>query len=354
MMNRLPPVGEMERACRERDASYDGIFFLAVRTTGVFCRPSCPARRPLPRNIEYFLSAREALKAGYRACMRCRPADADVRPEWVRNLLAEIEQAPSGRITETDLRERGVDPSTARRYFMKHYGMTFQAFARGRRMGEALRFLGDGGDLDNAVFECGYESHSGFRDAFARVFGKPPGRSRASECVSLAWVPSPLGSLVAGSIPSGICLLEFADRFLAEPRLSSARRSFRLPLVPRSTDLLKKLSEELSGYFAREVRGFTVPLAYSGTAFQERVWNELLKIPYGETRSYEDLARAVGSPAARRAVGSANGRNPIAIAIPCHRVVNKDGRLGGYGGGLRRKQYLLDLERAGTHPARTP
>ncbi|MBM3319581.1 MAG: bifunctional transcriptional activator/DNA repair protein Ada [Candidatus Eisenbacteria bacterium] len=343
----------MERACRERDASYDGIFFLAVRTTGVFCRPSCPARRPLPRNVEYFPSAREALKAGYRACMRCRPADADVRPEWVRALLEEIDRAPSGRITEEDLHERGIDPSTARRYFMKHYGMTFQAFARSRRMGEAQRVLRGGGALDDAVFECGYESHSGFRDAFARVFGKPPGRSRASECVSLGWFPSPLGPLVAGSIPSGICLLEFADRFLAEPRLASARRAFHIPLVPRSTDLLKRLSEEVSGYFAREVRRFTVPLVCSGTPFQRRVWDELLKIPYGETRSYDDLARAIGSPAGRRAVGSANGRNPIAIVIPCHRVVNKDGRLGGYGGGLRRKQYLLDLERAGTHPART-
>ncbi|MFH1680381.1 MAG: trifunctional transcriptional activator/DNA repair protein Ada/methylated-DNA--[protein]-cysteine S-methyltransferase [Candidatus Eisenbacteria bacterium] len=344
MMNRLPPIDEMERACLDRDGSYDGLFFLAVRTTGVFCRPSCPARKPLPGNVEYYATAEEALRAGYRACKRCRPTETDDQPEWVKGLLAEIEGAPARRITNTDLRDRGIDPSTARRYFMKHYGMTFQAFARARRMGEALHLIQEGGSLDDAVFESGYDSHSGFRDAFARVFGGPPGKGRSQDCVSLARIPSPLGPLVAGAVPSGICLLEFADRRMLETQLTTVQKLFRLPVVPRPTDLLKRLRDELSGYFAGEARRFTVPVVYPGTPFQRKVWDELVRIPYGETRSYEDLARAIGSPRAGRAVGRANGQNRVAIVIPCHRVVNKNGRLGGYGGGLRRKQFLLDLE----------
>lgn len=338
------PIAEMERAYQQSDASYNGLFFLAVRTTGIFCRPTCPARKPLPKNVEYFPTARAALVAGYRPCKRCRPLEADDEPKWAAELIADVEREPAPRITDGELRGRGIDPATARRYFLRHYGMTFQAFTRARRLVGALSQIREGGGLDAAVFESGYESHSGFRDAFARTFGEAPGSYRSGQCVLLSWLKSPLGPLVAGATDEGICLLEFTDRRMLEAQFATVRRLLGVP-VPGSNEHLQRLELELASYFAGSLRDFTVPLAYPGTPFQRQVWDELRKTPYGQTRSYQQMAAAVGSPKAVRAIGRANGQNRIAILIPCHRVINKDGSLCGYGGGLRRKQYLLDLER---------
>jgi AraC family transcriptional regulator of adaptative response/methylated-DNA-[protein]-cysteine methyltransferase len=349
-MSSLPPATEMERAYVQRDASYDGLFFLGVRTTGVFCRPTCPARKPLPKNVEYFGSARAALVAGYRPCKRCRPLELDSQPAWAAELLAEVERDPAPRLTDADLRAKGLDPGTVRRYFLRRYGMTFQAFTRARRLSRALHLIRQNGELDDAVFESGYDSHSGFREAFARTFGDAPGRYRGGSSVVLSWLRSPLGPLVAGATAEGVCLLEFTDRRMLEAEFSALRKQFRAPVLPGTNEHLEKLQAELTGYFAGSTRSFSVPLVYPGTAFQQKVWGQLLAIPYGETRSYEQLAVAIGNPRAMRAVGHANGLNRIAILIPCHRVINKRGGLGGYGGGLRRKQFLLDLEHT-TAPA---
>jgi AraC family transcriptional regulator of adaptative response/methylated-DNA-[protein]-cysteine methyltransferase len=345
-MSTQPSLNEMERAVNTSDASYDGIFFVAVRTTGIFCRPSCPARKPLPKNREYFGTPREAVFAGYRPCKRCRPLETDGRPpEWVGRLLGEVERDPQARWRDRDLRRLAIDPARARRYFNQHYGMTFQAYSRGRRMAQALTQIKRGTKLDDVALGNGYESHSGFREAFAKTFGRPPGQGRQAGCVVIAWAESPIGPLLMGATDDGVCLLEFTDRRALETQLATVRRRFTCALVPGEHDYLDRLQDELDRYFVGTLTDFTVPLVYPGTPFQRQVWDQLRKIPYGETRSYEDVARAVGSPAAVRAVGTANGKNRIGIVIPCHRVVNKDGRLGGYGGGLWRKQFLLDLER---------
>jgi AraC family transcriptional regulator of adaptative response/methylated-DNA-[protein]-cysteine methyltransferase len=340
----LPSRTEMERAFLASDASYNGLFYTAVRTTGIFCMPSCSARKPLPRNVEFYGSVKEAISAGYRPCKRCRPAESSA-PEWVRPLLRAIEEQ-GARVRESDLRGMGLDAARVRRFFQQEYGMTFQAYCRARRLGKAFDSIRNGADLDDAVFDSGFESHSGFRDAFLRVFGKPPGQVRDQDCVRLAWMETPLGPMLAGATSQGICLLEFTGRGRLEPQFDRLRRSFGLPAIPGETGTLRQLRMELAEYFAGERREFTVPLSYPGTPFEQRVWNELLKIPYGETRSYDDIARAIGKPGASRPVGNANGRNRIAIVIPCHRVVNKNGDLGGYGGGLWRKRILLDLEQA--------
>ena len=336
----------MQRAYLEKDTSYDGLFFLGVRTTGIFCKPTCPARKPLPQNVEYFATAQHALVAGYRPCRRCRPLGMEEHPSWVVELMNDIDRMDIKRISDAELRGRGVDPATARRYFQKRFGMTFQAFCRARRLTQALGQIRKGAPLDNVVFENGYESHSGFRDAFVRLFGKPPGHCRAQDSISLTWIKSPLGPLVAGATREGICLLEFTDRRMLEAQFAAISRLFQCAVLPGKTAHLTLLEQELTGYFAGAVQSFSVPLVYPGSDFQRRVWKELLNIPYGETRSYEDIAVAVGTPAACRAVGRTNGLNRIAIVIPCHRVVNKGGQLGGYGGGLRRKQFLLELEKA--------
>jgi len=345
-MNMLPTKEEMERATLARDASYDGIFIVAVRTTRIFCRPSCPARKPLPRNIEYYASPREALLGGYRPCKRCRPMDTNGQPpEWVDQLLIHVDQHPTKRLTDQDLRALSIDPARARRYFRSHYDMTFQAYHRARRMGLALAELRRGADMLDVGFRYGFESSSGFRDAFKQVFGEPPGRGRCANCIVTASIEGPLGRLVAGATENGICLLEFADRRAFESQLTTLRRRLDRAIVPGTNDHLENLKDQLARYFAGTLVEFTVPLVSPGTPFQERVWAELQRIPYGETISYEKLAHAVGTPNACRAVGRANGDNRLAIVIPCHRVVQKNGELRGYGGGLWRKQFLLDLER---------
>jgi AraC family transcriptional regulator of adaptative response/methylated-DNA-[protein]-cysteine methyltransferase len=340
-----PTTQEMERAILKRDISYDGIFFVGVRTTGIFCRPSCAARKPLMENVIFFTSVREALFAGYRPCLRCRPlAVSGEPPEFVQTLLNRIETAPQNRIKDSDLREMGIEPEKLRRYFLKHYGMTFQAYSRAKRLGEAFHQIRGGVSIDDVAFESGYDSHSGFRDAFFKTFGKPPGESRSEDCIFLAWIESPIGPLLAGANLSGVCLLEFTERRMLEKQFMELKKRFRCPMIPGNNDHLEQLQHQLKKYFERTLHNFSVPLIFPGTPFEERVWNLLLEIPYGQTRSYEDLAQRLGLPGAARAVGSANGRNRIAIVIPCHRVVNKSGKLGGYGGGLWRKQFLLNLE----------
>jgi AraC family transcriptional regulator of adaptative response/methylated-DNA-[protein]-cysteine methyltransferase len=209
-----------------------------------------------------------------------------------------------------------------------------------------LGSIRNGSKIDDAVFTSGYQSHSGFREAFAKTLGTTPAQGKDTDCILLSWLPSPLGPLVAGANSEGICLLEFTDRRMLETQFKTIRKRFGVAILPGSNAHLKQLDDELKRYFAGTLRKFTVKLTYPGTPFQENVWNELLTIPYGVTRSYQEMAKAVGTPKAVRAVGTANGKNRIAIVIPCHRVVNKSGKLGGYGGGLRRKEFLLKLEGA--------
>jgi AraC family transcriptional regulator of adaptative response/methylated-DNA-[protein]-cysteine methyltransferase len=355
IMPELPSFDLMDKAFRERDTSFDGLFFAAVTTTGIFCRPSCPARKPLPGNVVFYSTAAEALFAGYRPCERCRPLAAAADPEWLSRLVARVEAKPGCRIRDGELRDQGLDPATVRRRFQARYGLTFQAYQRARRLAAAFEAIKKGGSIDEAVFEHGYESHSGFREAFARLFGDPPGRATngrpggaggGGDFIRLAWIETPLGPLVAGAVDGGICLLEFTDRRMLEAQADALRSRFGLPAAPSPHPHLERLEIELGEYFARERKDFDLPISEPGTPFQELVWAALRQIPCGETRSYGELARAVGDPAAVRAVAQANGRNRVAILVPCHRVIGADGGLGGYGGGLWRKKRLLEIEGA--------
>ncbi len=351
-MPELPSFDRMDAAFRGRDSSFDGLFFAAVTTTGIFCRPSCPARKPLPGNVTYYATAAEALVAGYRPCERCRPLDASADPEWLPDLVARVEADPRSRIRDEDLKAEGLDPATVRRRFQARFGLTFQAYQRARRLAGAFEAIKKGGSIDEAVFDHGYESHSGFREAFARLFGDPPGRAAkggtegGADFIRLAWIESPLGPLVAGTVDAGICLLEFTDRRMLEAQADTLHSRFGLPAAPAPHPYLERLEAELGEYFAGERRDFDLPVSEPGTPFQERVWAALREIPCGETRSYRDLARAIGDAAAVRAVAQANGRNRVAILVPCHRVIGADGGLGGYGGGVWRKKRLLEIEGA--------
>ncbi len=337
---------DMLRAFMDRDASYDGAFFAGVTSTGIFCKPSCPARKPNPENVEFYTTAKEALFAGFRPCKRCEPLEVgDDVPEWARGLIERVEEDPKRRIRDGELREDGIDPVAARRLFLRKFGMTFQAYCRARRLASAFTAIKAGDDLDDAILDHGWESHSAFRDAFMKAAGITPGAARAGDFIRLSWIETPLGPMVAGATDTAICLLEFTDRRMMEVQLDTVKKRFKLPLIPGESPLLATLKSQLAEYFCGNRRVFDLPLSYPGTDFQRLVWEGLLRIPYGETKSYADLARDLGLAAgASRAVGHANGLNRLAILIPCHRVIAVDGSLGGYAGGLWRKLRLLERE----------
>ena len=342
----LPSADEMYRAVAERDARLDGAFVTAVKSTGIFCRPGCPARTPKRENVEFFATAHEAACAGYRPCRRCRPLEpAGAAPEWLRPLVADLEREPGRRWRSADLRARGLEPSRVRRWFQRHHGVSFHAWARARRLGNALGHLGGGAPVVRTAYENGYESVSAFYAAVKRLAGTTPANGRTRPVVHLARIHTALGPMLAAATDEALCLLEFVDRPMLETQLTRVQKRLAAVLVPGPTEVIRQTERELAEYFAGERREFTVPMSTPGTAFQQRVWDALRAIPYAGVRSYAEQARAVRAPRSVRAVGRANGDNRIAILIPCHRVVGSDGALTGYGGGLWRKQRLLDLER---------
>ena len=342
---KLPPLEQMFTAFEERDPSFDGVFYTGVRTTGIFCRPTCRARKPKRANVEFFPTAGEALANGYRPCLVCHPLAASGRmPDWIAGILREVHNDPAMRLTDHELRQRGVDPVRLRRWFKANAGMTFHDYCRSLRVGRALSAISSGDTTTGAAFDSGYESLSGFGDAVKQVAGSPPSIAGSAEPVLLAPVATPLGTMIAGATRDHLLLLEFADRRGLGGQLQSlARRTGRVT-IPGRTGIHDHVSSELTEYFSGERTAFTVPLDLPGTDFQKAAWQALLDVPYGRTRSYADQAAEVGRPEAVRAVARANGQNRIAILVPCHRIIGSDGRLTGYGGGLWRKQRLLDLE----------
>jgi len=343
----LPSRDAMYRAVLERDSRFEGIFVLAVKTTGIFCRPTCTARKPNPENVEYFQTAKDALQHGYRPCRKCNPMEPyGAAPDWIESLVRRFTEDPAERLTDSRLRAEGVDPARVRRWFKRHHGMTFHAYLRLLRINRAYGNIRQRATVTDSAFSSGYESLSGFGDAFRRTAGFSPSKSRRSTLVTVRRVLTPLGPMVAGATDEGVCLLEFADRRMLERQLVILERRLSARLINGAHPLIDMVETELAEYFNTGRHTFETPLFLTGTLFQLRVWNALQKIPYGEVRSYKDQAVSLGQPAAVRAVARANGDNRIAILIPCHRVVGSDGSLTGYGGGLERKRYLLDLERS--------
>lgn len=352
----LPPRTEMLRAFARKDPTYEGVFLTAVRTTGIFCRPTCPARRPRPDHVEFFATCAEALLAGYRPCRRCRPMEpVGEAPRWLAGLLREVERDPTRRWRDPDLRKLGLDPVRVRRWFKTHHGMTFHAYSRARRLGSALGRIREGDAVTPAALDAGYDSLSGFNEAFRKLAGtSPTAAASEGECIHVTRIPTPLGPMVAAATDEALCLLEFADRRMLPTQLGRLTRYVPGVPTPGDNDVLRGVAAQLGEYFEGSRRSFDVPLHVPGTAFQERVWRELRTIPPGETVSYGELARRIGRPRAVRAVGKANGDNRVAILVPCHRVVGADGALTGYGGGLWRKRRLLEIEQGGGRAASCP
>ena len=320
---------------------------VANTNTGIFCLPDCskaPRKAVLSRAFD---NARDALAAGFRPCRKCTPLKTGLAdPDWLLPLMSAVEADAARRWHDRDLEVLGLDPAAVRRWFIANHGLTFHAYTRLLRLGLALKQIQHGTPVTEAVVAQGFESESGFRDAFTQVFGTPPSAVDRESSIWINRVATPLGSMIMGVHDSGLCLLVFAERRMLDTQLARLRQHMGRVFLPGDHPLMHQVKKQLDAYFEGGLRQFSLPLQAPGTAFQEAVWDALRRIPFGAMRSYAQIAAAIGQPDAVRAVGGANGDNRIAIVIPCHRVVAADGELTGYGGGLWRKEYLLALEQA--------
>lgn len=351
----LPDDDTLYAALLARDPAWDGRAYVGVSSTGIFCRLTCPARKPKRENCHFLPTVPACLAAGYRACLRCRP----LRPEGdgdpvVTRLLAALEADPARRWTEGGLTAMGLDPSTVRRSFKRQFGQTFLDMARQARLQAGLTTLAQGGRVIDAQIEAGYDSPAAFRAAFARHLGLPPGSFCANARLRADWFDTVLGPMIAVSDRTHLHLLEFADRKALPTELKRLHASCKGDLGFGRLPPIDEAEAQLTAFLAGRRARFDLDLALHGTPFTCRVWQALQELPAGSTVSYSELARRLGRPEAVRAVARANGANQIAIVIPCHRVLGADGALTGYGGGLWRKQRLIELERAYAQTERTP
>lgn len=337
---------EYYQALLAKDSKYEGVFYVGVKSTGIFCRPTCSAKKPKFENCEFFQTAQEALLASYRPCMRCQPLSyPNQASNLIQKLVAAVEANPEKKWKDRDFAALGVDTSTARRQFKKRFGMTFVAYARARRMGIAMKQIREGTIVIETQLNVGYESSSGFRDAFSKIMGAAPSQlTKYPTILKASWFDSPLGPMLAMSDEEALYLLEFVDRRGLEREIERLRNKMKAAIIPGGTPPIHSIEKELKAYFAGTLKQFSTPIHILGSPFQKMAWNALTLIPYGETRSYAEQAQALGKPTAYRAVANANGANSLAIIVPCHRIINSNGNLGGYGGGIARKQWLIEHE----------
>ena len=328
-------------AFMRRDRAWDGRVIGAVKTTGIYCKPSCPARRPKREHVEFFAAADEARAAGYRACLRCKPDEVGRDREAVAEAVKLIEQAEDVP-TLSDLADAvGYAPHHFQRIFKRDLGVSPAEYARGLRNQRTEAALKANGRVTDAVYEAGYSAPSSFySDAKERLGMTPSAWRNGGRGETIRWThfDSPLGQMLIAATSKGICRLTFDDSE------ASLRRLFPNATIVEDGGGLKELVDGALVAIDSPLAARELPIDVAGTAFQEAVWRELRKIPAGETRSYAQIAAAIGQPRAVRAVGTANGDNHVAVLIPCHRVIRSDGSLGGYAGGLDRKRRLLAAE----------
>ncbi|MGB0900646.1 bifunctional transcriptional activator/DNA repair enzyme AdaA [Halocynthiibacter sp.] len=345
MLFQLPDHKVLYRALTKRDPAWDGRAWVCVATTGIFCRLSCPARDPKPENCAFKPSVTECIEAGFRPCKRCHPLGVLSDDPMISDLVKALEKDPTRRWYENDIVQMGYDPSTVRRNFKRIFGMTFLEMARQRRLAAGFTTLSEGHRVIDAQLEAGFDSPSAFRAAFAKLIGTAPGEFSKNALLQADWFQTDLGPMIAIADNRHLHLLEFADRKALPTELKRLMKDCPGGIGFGTPAPIRQIKDELNAYFNGISATFTTPLAPHGTAFQKDVWQALRAIPAGEIRSYSSLAADLQRPEATRAVARANGANSIAIVIPCHRVIGADGNLTGYGGGIWRKEQLIEIEK---------
>jgi len=328
-------------AFEARDRAQDGRFVVAVRTTGIYCKPSCPARHPRRENVEFHRDPAEARAAGFRACLRCKPDEVGRGRVAVANAIALLEAAEDAIPLEELAAEVGYAPHHFHRLFKRATGVTPAAYLRGLRATRVAQALKEEASVTNAIYEAGYSAPSRFYEGGAKRLGMTPSAWRQGGAgVTIRWTiaDTSLGKLLIAATDKGLCRVAFD-----EDALALARHFPKAEIVPGGA-ALADLAERVVAKVESPDRDQNLPIDVQGTAFQEAVWQALRDIPAGETRSYAELAAIAGSPKAVRAAGSACGANHVAVVIPCHRVQRSDGSMGGYAYGAERKAVLLDRE----------
>jgi AraC family transcriptional regulator, regulatory protein of adaptative response / methylated-DNA-[protein]-cysteine methyltransferase len=339
------------QAVMARDAAQDGKFVFAVSSTGVYCRPSCPSKRPRRENVTFFGKPDEAEKAGYRACLRCRPRaiGGNARMELVKAVCRYIEQHLDEPVTLARLgSEFRQSPFHLQRTFKAVLGVTPRAYADSCRMNQLKSNLRAGHSVTRAMYDAGYSSSSRLYERTASQLGMTPDKYRRGAIaapIRYTFADSPLGRMLVAATDKGICAIQFAD---SDDELEHGlKHEFPFAVRRRDDQGMRAWKEDLLRQMRGQKLNAALPLDIQATAFQRRVWTYLQSIPIGATRSYSAVAKAIGRPTATRAVARACATNPVAVAIPCHRVVREDGDMGGYRWGVERKQALLEMEGAG-------
>src|SRR5271157_3741065 len=331
-----------------RDARQDGRFVFAVRTTGVFCRPSCPSRRPRRDSVEFFAGPREAERAGYRACLRCKPTQISEQAQYVLRARQLLDNA-EGVVTLAQLSKRvGLSPFHLQRLFKRATGLSPREYQSARRMQHIKARLRKGEDVTTALYDAGFGSPSRLYENANQQLGMTPGtyrRGGAGATITFGIAPTPLGRMLVAATERGLCAVRFGESATELER--DLHEEFHAAELHRDDAAMGRYIEHLLANLRGENTIIDLPLDVLATAFQKKVWETLRQIPRGETRTYTDIAREIGDPRAVRAVARACASNPVALAVPCHRVVRSDGDLAGYRWGIERKKRLLESERAG-------
>ena len=330
-----------------RDARQDGRFVFAVRTTGVYCRPSCPSRRPRRESVEFFAGPNEAERAGYRACLRCKPTEISAQAQYVTRARQLLDNA-EGVVTLAQLSRRvGLSPFHLQRLFKRATGLSPREYQSARRMQQVKTGLRQGEAVTTALYDAGFGSPSRLYEKAPQQLGMTPGEYRrggVGATIVFAIAPTALGRILVAATARGLCAVRFGET--ASDLEHDLRREFHAASLQRDELAMKKYVDPLVAAIRGENTIIDLPLDVRATAFQMKVWEKLRQIPRGETRSYSDIAREIGEPKAVRAVARACASNPVALAEPCHRVVRSDGDLAGYRWGVDKKKKLLEQERA--------
>jgi len=336
------------QAVLTRDASQDGMFLFAVSSTGVYCRPSCPAKHPRRENVTFFRKPDEAEKAGYRACLRCRPRaiGGNAQMETVKAVCRYIEQHLDEPVTLARLGSVfHQSPFHLQRTFKAVLGITPRAYADSCRMNQLKRNLRAGHSVTRAMYDAGYSSSSRLYERTASQLGMTPDKYRRGAIaapIRYTCADSPLGRMLIAATDKGICAIQFAD---SDDELEHGlKHEFPFAIRRRDDAAMQTWKQTLLRHLHGQKLNSSLPLDIRATAFQRQVWSYLQSIPFGATRSYGEVANAIGQPTATRAVARACATNPVAVAIPCHRVVRQGGDMGGYRWGVERKKALLELE----------
>ncbi len=329
-----------------RDARQDGRFVFAVRTTGVYCRPSCPSRRPRRDSVEFFASPQAAESAGYRACLRCKPTQISEQAQYVMRARQLLDNSDSV-LTLNELSKRvGVSAFHLQRLFKRATGLSPREYQAARRTQQVKSRLRAGADVTTSLYDAGYGSPSRLYEVADQQLGMTPatyGRGGSGERIAFTIADSALGKMLVAATQRGLCAVRFGDDAKLLER--DLRDEFHAADLHRDDDGLRKFVTPILSALASQKTLLDLPLDIRATAFQQKVWSALRQIPAGETRSYSEMAKSLGDPAATRAVARACASNPVALVIPCHRVVRENGDLAGYRWGVQRKEELLRRER---------